>query len=278
MKNLFYFILFVFMLLMFYGCSGIKNSAGDISEQLVKPLKENADTVGFRLVQGMRESLTGAEAKEQLKELIDSLTSNLGNNLNTQLTGIRDSLLGAYLVNWLQRDLLGDKTAERLVYIRNSVLDSYLKDYLREITSRLGSDVLNDSVLSRLGAARETLIGKRSNEMIKSIVDSAMFSIVNRLNKDINPLLKENLDFVQKNATWLLILIGVIAVVIILVVWNRKEKYLKISQMLTYQISELPDKTIKESLKTSISQNAKTIGLEGELRDMLNRYGLLHSE
>lgn len=163
-----------------------------------------------------------------------------------------------------------------MVRLRNTLFDSYLQEYIRKVSTRIGPDILNDSTLSRLGAARDTLIGEKTNRMVTAIVDSAMYSIVTRINKDINPALKENLDFLQKNATWLIILIGIIAIIIILLVWNKKESYLKLTKMLTYQISEVPDKNLKETLKTNISRNAKTIGIEDELRKLLEKYGLLH--
>ncbi len=275
MHKYYYLTVFIFFLII-NGCSGLKNSAGSISEELVKPIKENADTVGYRLVQGMRESLTGPEAKEQLNKLLDSLITNIGNNTNIQLTGIRDSVFNNYLVNWLQNGLLGPKTSEQLVRLRNSFFDSYLQEYITKITTRIGPDILNDSTLSKLGAARDTLIGEKTNRMIKAIVDSAMYSIINRINKDINPAIKENLDFLQKNAVWLIILIGIIAIIIILLVWNKKESYLKLTKMLAFQISEVTDKNLKETLKTSISRNAKTIGIEDELRKLLEKSGLLH--
>ena len=272
------FIAVCILLFIINGCSGIKNSAGNIGEELVRPVKENADTIGYKLVEGMRESLTNREAEEQFKRLIDSLTNSLGKNANKQSTGLRDSLFNDKIVSWLQNDLLGDNTGARLVHIRNSFFDSYLKDYIRQITSNLGKNILNDSAVSRISAVRDTLIGEKSNMMIKAIVDSAMYAIVNRLNKDINPLLKENLSFIQKNAVMLIVVIGLVTAAILLLVWTRKEKYLKITKMLTYQISELSDKNLKEKLKSDISRNAKTIGIEDELRKLLDKHGLLHSE
>lgn len=111
MYKYYYLTVFIFFLIL-NGCSGLKNSAGSISEELVKPIKDNADTVGYRLVEGMRESLTGPEAKDKLNKLLDSLITNMGKNANKQLTGIRDSVFNDYLLNWLQNGLLGTKTSE----------------------------------------------------------------------------------------------------------------------------------------------------------------------
>lgn len=258
------------------GCFSFKDAGHDLGKGLGNSLKPDADTMGYNAVKGMRESLTNKESQRQLKELIDSLVTVLGKNTNKQITGIRDSIFNEKITNWLRNDLLGNSTAARLVYLRNSVLDSELKKYFKDLTKGLVAGILNDSSLVRIGAARDTLIGSRSNQLIKAIVDSAMISISSNINTRINPLLRENLSFVEKNAAWLIILIAFFALLIVWFVWKQKEKYLGITKMLTYQISELPDKNLKENLKGDISRNAKTIGIEDELRKLLDKYGLLH--
>ena len=40
------------------------------------------------------------------------------------------------------------------------------------------------------------------------------------------------------------------------------------TKLLTYQISEIPEMNSKEVIKENISRNAKTIGLEDELRKL----------
>lgn len=264
------------MLILLQGCSSFKGWGSDFGEGLLDEAKTSVDTVGFELVKGLRESLTSDESKQKLTELIDSLITHLGESSNKQLTGIRDSVLNDYITTWLQDELLGDKTSDRLVQLRNSIFGPYLKDYINDITYNLGTNIFNDSTLARIGAIRDTLLGNQSNEYLRAIVDSALITIAFRLDKDINPLLRDNLSFVEKNATWLLILVGIITLVIIWFVWKQKEKYLQMTKMLTYQISEVPDKILKEDLKNSISKNAKTIGLEDELRTLLDKYGLLH--
>lgn len=58
--------------------------------------------------------------------------------------------------------------------------------------------------------------------------------------------------------------------------WYQKQKYLKMTKMLTYQISEVKEPVLKERLKVDISKNAKMLGVEHILRKMLDEQGLLH--
>lgn len=279
----------------FSGCFSFKNIGSDLGEGLMDQLKDNADTIGNQFLRGMVNGLTSDSSKQKLAGLIDSVITKMGYTTNRQLAGIRDSLLNDYVNIWvrsiiedaignatrkklgaLRDELLGDKTIIRLLNMRNSFFNYYLQQYLNEIEKNIGPNILNDSTMQRLGIIRDTLIGTRSNSLIKSIVDSAMVTIASRFNNDINPGLKGDLSFLQKNASWLFSLIGFIVLVIIWFVWRQKEKYLKMSKLLTVQIAEVKEKNVFETLKEGISKHAKIIGVEGDLRNLLNEEGLLH--
>ena len=50
------------------------------------------------------------------------------------------------------------------------------------------------------------------------------------------------------------------------------------TKLLTYQISTVPDKGVKENIKDNVSKNANLIGMEDELRGLLDKQGLLHGD
>ena len=274
MKKLF---LFAFMLLIIIinGCGLFKDLGSNFGEGVIEPVGAEADTIGYDLVKGMRESLT----EEEFQQELDSMIIRLGITTNEQLRNLLDSLLGEstkYQLGELRDELTGDTTVSRLLYLRNSLLDNYLQNYLNETVSRLGPQFLNDSTIQKLAEVRDTLLGTRSNDLIKAIVDSMMITFAGRFKTDVNPLLRDNLSFIEKNATWLLILMGAIALAITAFIWNQKQKYLKMTKLLTYQISEFPEPNSKEALKNNISRNAKAVGVEDELRVLLDKTGLLH--
>ena len=274
MKKLF---LFAFMLLIIIinGCGLFKDLGSNFGEGVIEPVGAEADTIGYDLVKGMRESLT----EEEFQQELDSMIIRLGITTNEQLRNLLDSLLGEstkYQLGELRDELIGDTTVSRLLYLRNSLLDNYLQNYLNETVSRLGPQFLNDSTIQKLAEVRDTLLGTRSNDLIKAIVDSMMITFAGRFKTDVNPLLRDNLSFIEKNATWLLILMGAIALAITAFIWNQKQKYLKMTKLLTYQISEFPEPNSKEALKNNISRNAKAVGVEDELRVLLDKTGLLH--
>lgn len=272
--KIYFLLLFTFLLLTLNGCGLFKDLGSNFGEGVVEPLSVEADTIGYNLIEGMKRSLADPEFQKEL----DSLITVLGRSTNAQLKGIIDSLLSEDTkskIGLLRDELIGDETSAKLVKLRNAILDKYLQNYLTETVSGLGTNLLNDSTLLRIGAVRDTILGSRSNELIKSIVDSMMVTFARRLNTDINPLLRENLSFIEKNASWLLILTGGIAIAIAAFIWYQKQKYLKMTKLLTFQISDL-DPATRELVKKRVSENAKTIGVEAELREFLEKEGLLH--
>ncbi|MGO9480373.1 MAG: hypothetical protein ACLP05_01150 [Candidatus Kryptoniota bacterium] len=252
------------------GCSSILGGAGgDLSSGAMKPVNLYADSIGYNLVKGARTSLGAKETRQ----VMDSLLSNLGDSTTWRLGQLRDSLLGDRTrrgIEAMRETLLGDATRRDLVKIKNSVLDTNLQNYISQILKDL------DSSAGEAGAGiRDSLLGPGSNILIKAIIDTAMNDLQSRLKYEVYPDMQANLSFVEKNATWLIIIIGIAAIAVVGFYWRQRDKYLRMAKMLTYHISELPDAASKESLKTNISRNAKMIGIEDDLRELLMKQGLL---
>jgi len=252
------------------GCSSMLNGAGeDLGNGAMKPVNTYADSIGYNLVRGARTSLGARETRQ----IIDSLLSNIGDSTNWELSRLRDSLLGEesrLKIVALRESLFGAATKEDLLEIKNSVLDTNLKNYISEVLEKF-----DNSARGAGAGLRDSLLGARSNTLIKAILDTAMNDFQARLKYEVYPDMRANLSFVERNAAWLIVLIGAIALTIIWFVWRQREKYMRMTKMLTYHISELPDATSREALKSSISQNAKMIGIEGDLRELLMKQGLL---
>jgi len=265
------------ILFLLYSCSALKNAGNDLGSGAINGLQSGADSLGSQLINGITGSLTADSSRIKLQKFIDSIVTQAGSSTNNQLLRIRDSVIDDYINLWVQNvvrsasqsldsNLLDAKTTARL------------KRAIKDLVSIIGPDLLNDSTLYRVSMLRDTLLGEQTNNKIKAIIDSAAAAIINKINTGLSPALKENLSFLEKNAAWLIILVGIIALVIIWFVWNQKEKYLKITKLLTYQISEVPDNSTKEKIKNNISQNAKLVGMEDELRGLLDKQGLLHGD
>ena len=253
------------------------------------------ENAGASLTSGAMESVIGRS--DSLGRKLDTLITNAGTSAATQAAHIRDTLTGTRTqqgigalrenligapaqqdVGALRDELIGKKAGDQLVSLRNALLDRSLQKYLSETVAQIGPSLLNDSTRIGLAAARDTLIGPRTNSLVRAIVDSALTALQVRLTRDIYPGMRSNLGFVEQNATLLIVLTGIVALVIAWFIWTQKEKYARIAKMLTVQISAFPEGPAKEAFKTNISQNAKTIGIEDELRKLLDSQGLLHAK
>jgi hypothetical protein len=146
--------------------------------------------------------------------------------------------------------------------------------------------VLNDSTKGKVGALRDELLGDKTNKAIVKIIDTAVSHLIDssmnklayRLQNDINPILTEDVRHVRRNLIIIIIAIGLVAMGIIILVWQRKTRYLKMVTMLAKQIHDIPDQNIYDNVTKKIKAEATTMGLEPSLRGILNENGLINSE
>jgi hypothetical protein len=102
-----------------------------------------------------------------------------------------------------------------------------------------------------------------------------MLTIANRYKSDLEPAVKEDVSFLSKHASSLLLTLGGIAAAIIFFVWWNKRKYLKMVTVLTKHINDIPDKQVYNLVTSRIKDEAITTGIEPQLRKVLDRNGLL---
>ncbi|HMQ78323.1 MAG TPA: hypothetical protein PKD94_02050 [Ignavibacteria bacterium] len=285
-------IISFFSIVVFSSCFNFKG----VGEDLGEGLQNKADSVGRHLILGVVDGFTTEDSQVKLRQKLDSLLKIVGNSTNVEMIRIRDSLLGEYTRQWLNEvkndiigdvtrrqlgrirdELLGDKTLIYLMNVRNELIGYNTRELLKLIISELRNELLNDTTSQKLSTIRNVLLGPETRSGINTIVDSAMITIANRYRSDLKPELQD-WGFLQRNITEILLLTGVIVCIIIGYVWYQKQKYLKMTKMLTYQISEVKEPDLKEKLKIGISQNAKMLGVEDILRKMLDEQGLLHTK
>jgi len=257
----------LFSCALLFGCSSTFEGMGNNLEHgLAQGVK--SDSLTYNLMTGAREGLTSPESRRAL----DSLINSIGGTTSAQLQQLRDSLLGYQTqarVEALRESLLGQKTRDDLTALKNSLLDPGMQDYVAKMLQ-----TLHDSSKVTGASLRDSLVGDRTNFLIKAIIDTAMTDLQTRLKTDVYPEMRGNISFVEANATLLIVIIGFIALVLCWFIWKQKEKYLRIAKLLTVQISKFPEEVPLQTLKKNISENAKTIGIEDDLRELLRRQGI----
>ena len=169
---------------------------------------------------------------------------------------IREHLLAALqaLVRHTQGQLLDRETRQRIL--------------------RLRDELLGASTAAQLSLLRAELLGPATNTAIKAIIDSAMVTIAYRMRHDLKEAIGENASFLQKYAGRLLILLGLIAALIVWLVWQNRKKYVRLVQLLTAQIHDIDHEKTYNELTLRIQKRAVESGVEPTLKQVLKQNGL----
>lgn len=281
MKRLCFFILAVHIA----GCINFKSAGSDLGDGL----SSQTDKIGSGLIRGVTDELTNEERRKKLETMLSELIARVGASANTQVTSIRDTLIGEYTRKWLSdiRDdltgapmranveklldeVLGAGTRHRLAGIRDELLGHNTRELLASIMARLREEAVGDSTAEAVARLLQTALGDKTNAALRAIVDSAATTLNARLKET-----GENLGFFKDYAIELLVGLGAVAIAIIGYIWWQRRKYLRLSQVLTTQIHDIPKKDEFNELTARISRKAKEQGLEPLLRDLLSKQGIL---
>jgi hypothetical protein len=269
-----------------------------------KGFDENTKSIASNLIAGVNKGLRDSAFKQNIYHLVDSVVSTAGGSANKSVRLLLDSLLSDRLIRYtaqmveeatgkklrgnldlITKDLqlsmnnmLGAETRERVRLLVATAMDEVTGDKLQRTVARLREEMTGLQLRNNLAALRDSLLNDKTNAAIKAIVDTAMVAIAFRMKNDVNPALQDNLSFVQRNATTLLIVLGIVALVIVIVIWRLKQKYAKMTTVLASQIYAIPDQQAYDQLTYNIKEKATIAGVEPALREVLAKNGLLGTE
>lgn len=283
-KNRLYLLWLLFNCTCFYSC--LQKWGSDLGSGVAS----KTDTIGRNLVSGLRDELTNTVTLHKLSVFLDSLLSNLSDTLNVKANTLEDSLLNPKVLRWadsLVSTITGTHLQLNMQALQATLVGKTKKDVLemKHSFDLLLRDILSDNTRGKIGLIRDELLGPKTNMALTRIIDTAVTHIVDsslnlisaKLRKDINPLFKEDASFIQRNAIWLLIIVGAIAAGIIFLVWKNRQKYLRMLTIVTKQVHDIPDQQVYDQVTTKIKNDSITAGVEPDLRDLLNKNGLINS-
>ena len=269
-----------------------------------KGFNENTESIARNLMAGLNRGVSDSAFKQNLYQLVDSLVGTAGGSASKSVRLLMDSLLSDRLILYTRRmveeatgkklkanidaitsdlqlsvsNMLGPDTRERVRLLVATALQEATGEKLQLAVARLRDEMTGQQLRNNISALRDSLLNDRTNAAIKSIVDTAMVAIAYRMKHDVNPSLQDNLSFIQRNATTLLITLGVMALIIIIVIWRLKQKYAKMTTVLASQIHGIPDQQAYDNLTYNIKGKATIAGVEPALRKVLAGNGLLGKE
>jgi len=267
----------------FQSCSFEK-----IGSDLGKGVSSKTDTIGQTLIAGVMNELTSPVVRKKVSLFLDSILSNLTDTLTVKGVTMEDRLLNHKVLVWadsLVEALSGSHLRMNLDSIQAVLVGKTKRDVLqmRDGFRQLLTEILSNDTKNKLGLMRDELLGPKTNialtriidTAVSHIVDSAMRKISEGFRTQINPQLTQDLSFVHRNATALLITLGAIAAVIIFLVWQNRRKYLRMVAIIAKQIHDIPDQNIYDQVTAKIKQDSVATGVEPALRDLLAKNGLI---
>lgn len=275
-KSLLPVILLIFII---SGCASFEK----VGKNLGKGVASESEQIGANLILGIRNELTDSVTRIRISGFLDSLITSVVDSTGKRIVKSSDSIFFHKIIPWADSivvTLLGPKVQADLEKLQYTLVGKTKEDVfeMKAALQQLIVFALSDSTQGRIGMLRDELLGAKTDTAVARIVESAMTQIINRYNKDLNPVIKGDISFVTKNAKELLLLTGVVALGIILAVWLSRRKYLKLVAVLSKHINEIPDQKIFDQITSNIKKETVPGLLEPTLRKVLEKNGMLGSE
>lgn len=279
MKQLFLWLLLIFL---FSGCVrsiGQDLTLGATDGLLMRDSALTAMTTKLtsQIVAAARDSLVTPSLNKQLTSTVDSILAHFGLGATREATALRDTLLGRYLVDLvadIRSAAIGHEARGQLGLLREEILGRKAADDL----AALMATALGDSSRAMINAIREDLLGPQTSKQVNALISSAITTLADDFKAKLQPIIREESGWLQKNATTLAWTAGII--VALLLGWGAWvfRKYSKCAKMLnvvTYQIHDMDNQNEYDELTERISKKSKELGIESDLRAMLKERGLL---
>lgn len=230
-----------------------------------------------QIVAAARDSLVTPALNKQLTSTVDSILSHFGVGASREAAALRDTLLGRYLV-----DLVADMRSAAIGYEARGQLGLLREELLGRKTADqialLMETLLGASTKEKVGLLRDDLLGDSTRAQVNALISDALTTLATDYKNKLQPILREEGGWLQKNATTLAWTGGILLAA--LMGWGAWvfRKYSKCSKMLnvvTYQIHDMDDQHEYDILTERISKKSKELGLENDLRELLKGRGLL---
>ncbi|NIR52751.1 hypothetical protein GWO43_29445 [candidate division KSB1 bacterium] len=268
------------LLLLLNKCGTFKPVGSNLADGALEKVRSDGpatiSAIGKATETTLRDSLLTEALEVRLSEVVSTATDSV----TRRLVAIRDSLLGEYTALWiksLRNEVLGEATKVQLAAIR----DELLGPNTQELLGGLANGLITDSTLAGVGHIRDELLGPNTSSAIDSIVSSAITTLETGYREKLQPLVREEEGFLKDNITAILLTAGgVIAGLLVLagVIFIKGRRNRRISELLTYQIHQIPNQDSYDELTQRIRAQAQEIGLEPHLRKLLQERGILGTE
>ena len=238
---------------------GVSDSAALIARRLIAGFKGAMDTLDpdIRKVYHALDSI-GSLGSDKLVAL--------GNTLDSQIVRIKAEL------NLKSIPPVLDAWVKKLTHTLNDSTKNLLANTVQAALASMGTDASK----RKMDSALANLLDDKAKAQVSAFLAAALTPALDTAKNRLHGELTEDLPFVKKQAVWLLVAIGLIAMAIIGLVWYQKRRYARLVAVLTYHINGIASSTAYDDLTRGISKQTTAEILEPLLRKTLKRQGINH--
>lgn len=212
----------------------------------------NVRVLGENFMAGVKDSLLNDNTKARLKDLINSASDRVAFKLDSTLRATIRSL------NSPENQASIRKMLDSLLSDSNSIK---LSNFLQKSIDSLNLKPLGDKIVTQL-------FSKQFQTRVDSLTASAI-----RAAEDAAAPTK---SWIQRQLTWLIILIVLAAFIIILLRYIYKRKNLgNISNVMMAEIQAMESKEEFDKITSRIKQRAISMNVEEDLNRILRKHGLV---
>ncbi|BAV05301.1 hypothetical protein FLA_1308 [Filimonas lacunae] len=270
------------------GCISTQKAGSGLSEGF----GSKASLISKNLVLGLDSGLAASTLRAQLCATIDSVITVAGISTNKNISRLLDSVLSknwSALVQQLVEDVSGKQLRQNLENIREALIGAKTREDVQAILNtllsdtntnkiiRLKNELLGETTARQMGMLTDTLMAHIIPRLNNEITDSTLHKLSRFLNQDVQRSIDTNLSVVQKYADWFLAGLALVAAFIITLVWQNRQKYLKLTTLLAAQVNAIPDQKTYDLLTARIKASAANAGVEPTLRTVLQENNLLNT-
>ena len=233
-----------------------------------------------QIVAAARDSLVTPSLNRQLTSTVDSILAHFGVGATREAAALRDTLLGRYLVDLvadIRTAAIGHDARSQLGMLREELLGRKAADDL----AVLMATAIGDSSRAMINAIRSDLLGDETSKQVNALISSALTTLAEDFKTKLQPILREEGGWLQKNATTLAWTAGIIVALLLgwgAWIFRKNSRYSKMLNVLTYQIHDMDNQSEYDELTERISKKSKELGIEADLRALLKGRGLLEEQ
>lgn len=274
---------FLLLALLCFSCSAFDNvgrnaGAGTLEELVAK--RDSFALLTGALARSARDTLLAPETTRRLAFVLDSLLTTVNGQTRLMVTGLRDTLAGAYTREWLldlERNFLLELNRSA-----SGLRSDLLGDRTRAMLARLRGELIGPAAASEIVALRNQVLDSTLQLYMDSLAYRTMAAIGRSYKDNLQPVLDEQLNsqksWLERNVSIVLWTAGgIIAGLLVLAgfIFMRNRRNRKTLELVTHQIHNIPNREAYDELTHRIRDKSQEKGLEPHLRTVLEEQGIL---